>query len=69
MKYRFSRENFIKNSNKNTKEKARYILEEIENKEVDFTEDGINGTLTIDWYGVDHELYPVKKDWCIETDI
>ena len=39
-----------------------------ENKEVEFDENN-NGTIKIDWYGVEHELYPVQKSWCIEADI
>ena len=38
------------------------------NKEVEFDENN-NGTIKIDWYSVEHELYPVQKSWCIETDI
>lgn len=68
MVYRFNKENFNKNASKNVKEKIKYILDEIENKEVEFDENN-NGTIKIDWYGVEHELYPVQKSWCIETDI
>ena len=68
MVYRFNKENFNKNASKNVKEKIKYILDEIENKEVEIDEDS-NGTIKIDWYGVEHELYPVQKSWCIETDI
>ena len=57
-----------KNASKNVKEKIKYILDEIENKEVEF-DDINNGTIKIDWYGEVHELYPVQKSWCIETDI
>lgn len=47
MVYRFNKENFNKNASKNVKEKIKHILDEIENKEVEFDEDN-NGTIKID---------------------
>lgn len=64
MVYRFNKEKFNKNASANIKKKLKYLLDDLENLVVDFSNDGVNGTLDINLYGVVHELYPVKKEWC-----
>lgn len=65
MVYRFNKEKFNKNASVNIKKKLKYLLDDLENLVVDFSNDGLNGTVDINLYGVVHELYPVKKEWCI----
>lgn len=65
MVYRFNKEKFNKNASVNIKKKLKYLLDDLENLVVDFSNDGVNGTVDINLYGVVHELYPVKKEWCI----
>lgn len=64
MIFKFSKDKFLKNAPSNIKNKARYVLDDIENKVVDFSEDAKYGTLEFDLYGVGYELYPVLKEWC-----
>lgn len=69
MSYRFSKEKFIKNAPSNIKKRVKYLLDDIENLKVDFSKNSHFGTLEVDLYGVTHELYPVYKEWCKETEM
>lgn len=64
MIYRFNKEKFNENASANIKKKLKYLLDDLENLVVDFSNDEVNGTLDINLYGVVHGLYPVKKEWC-----
>lgn len=67
MKYKFNRECFMKNAPSNIKTRLKYLLNDIENLEVDFSE-GDYGSFKVDLYGVTNELYPVYKEWCITEE-
>lgn len=58
MVYRFNKENFNKNASKNVKEKIKHILDEIENKEVEFDEELKSWIVYVDSEG---ELLPVGR--------
>lgn len=68
MKYKFSKEMFLKNAPKNIKTKLQYLLDDFEGLEVNFSEDDKYGTVTVNLYGVGHQLYPVYKEWCIKEE-
>lgn len=68
MECRFSKENFMKNAPSNIKNRLKYLLDDIENLKVDFSENSNYGTVEVDLYGVIHVVYPVYKEWCNITE-
>lgn len=64
MRYKFNKEKFQRNAPANIKTRLKYLLDDLENLEVDFTKDNIHGTVSVNLHGVEHELYPVYKEWC-----
>lgn len=64
MRYKFNKEKFQRNAPANIKIRLKYLLDDLENLEVDFSENANYGTLIIDSYGIRNEVYPVYKEWC-----
>lgn len=67
MIFKFSKNKFLKNAPSNIKTRLNFLLNDIENLEVDFHE-GECGTLKVKLHDVKYELYPVYKEWCVSEE-
>lgn len=64
MRYKFNKEKFQRNAPANIKTRLKYLLDDLENLEVDFSENNNYGTLIVNLHGIRNEVYPVYKEWC-----
>lgn len=63
---KFSKAKFRKNASKGIVRQLGKHVDVLDGMEVDFSEDGVNGTVEYEYEGEEFYLYPVLPEWCEE---